>query len=372
MLAGPASGGRWTLLVRREWLRRHEPELFRTTVAGEEERPRRALEQLEGRTIEWRQRSTDERLQGYLDQALQEVRERLAEIQRQPPPPSRILLIEVPAGDVFRQHLQPPDTRRLLALAWLNNLADPEQQAAAAVLRKLTAMGVDVDGAQPDLSDQLGTTLLDDRQWAAKVGLVEYQILGKPHFQGTGGVLVREDSVQGRPGLGQLLGGLLTEQLEGQLAELLNPQPGARAVNPARSEKAFSQAIREAEAEGARGLRITELDQVRGRQVTVKGTFLARMPDGAWKAVWQQAASVDPNGVKAETLDQLAADPTIAEALDQMRKLGLNPDADLVRLALRHGAATQEALNVVNRDFGQFMLMHTRSLEGPPLILPDR
>jgi hypothetical protein len=37
---------------------------------------------------------------------------------------------------------------------------------------------------------------------------------------------------------------------------------------------------------------------------------------------------------------------------------------------MRSGAATQEALQAVDRQFADFLLVNTRRLDGPPLVVP--
>lgn len=383
---GPAGGETVVFLVERAWLRKRYADLFRQTTKDEDKIRGDALEQLRMRLTEWRQRRAEPRvLAGFLDRRIADIEKQLKNSGRATEP-SQILLLELPVKSVRQSFVQPADRRRLLGLAWEERLANVEGRSATELAAELRERKVDIDLAQPDISDRLPILPQTDRQWAAKVGLVEFQILAKPHFQGSGSVLVRDDGGQQRPPIGDLLGSLMQDQLGDALGDLLNDPLGngplgnngngaggrGRAGSDDRRRQAIEKALTSAANDDLRGVRISYLEQdLLKHQVTVTETFHARMPDDSWLVVWQQSASVDARQAGKEGGAQLAEDPQIAKVIKTMKQLGLGANDDLLQTALGFGAATQQALRETDRSFGHFLLMNTRSLTGPPIVVPD-
>jgi hypothetical protein len=375
MFAGPVADGSVTLYVARDWLRKHQPALYRKVTAGEEDRHKDALEKCLERLAGWRDRRTEPKLlNNFIERSIREIEGRLRALDNpdQKSEPSQLLVVELPAAHVKRHFTQPQPVRRLLGLAWEAKLANVEELSAKAIAEELKKQGVDVEHATPDISDRFEIVSPSDRQWAAKVAVVEFEILGKPHFQGTGGVLLRDDGGGARPALTDLLSNLIQDQLGDALGDLLNPQPGAGApTGAARRQAAVDKALAAARDDKATGVRITYLDQnLQNRQVSVTDTFYARMPDDRWQAIWQQSASVALDGAKDLNEDQLAADPQIAEIRKTLQGLGLDANNDLFKTALRFGGATQKAMQATNRDFAEFILAQSRRLIGPPVPVP--
>lgn len=378
MFAGPPGDGPVRFLVCRAWLTKNEPEYYRQITAGEVDRARQALEQLRSRVLDWQQRRPEPaNLAAFLESALEQTEKQLKVLNAQPAAEidrSQLLVIEIPAANIKRHYAQRQAARRILGLAWEHQLDDAEQKSSAALVRWLDAKGVKLEAAEPDLSDRLGILLQDDRQWAAKVALVEYQLLGVPHFHGTGKLLVREDSQHQRPALAELIANLLAEQLESGLADLLAPRgAAARPAGGNQLQRAAESALRTAEAEGLRAARITYLRQDIARgQVTVIGRFLAQMPDGSWQTVWEHEVSADRARPRPDAEKRIAHDPQVAEAMELVKQLGLEPDPAMLQLAVRHGAAVMEAQDAVERVFARFLLQSTRRLDGPPVWFTTR
>ncbi len=114
------------------------------------------------------------------------------------------------------------------------------------------------------------------------------------------------------------------------------------------------------------------MDQdVERHRVTVEDGFWAKMPDGSWQVIWQTASTIDAAQAKPGEEQQLEQDPQVAEALKLVKSLGLNIDPKQLQAAMRHGVATQAALQAVDAEFGEYLLANTRRLDGPPLLLPE-
>lgn len=375
MQAAPPSEGKVVFFVQRQWLRKHQGELYRTATAGEADRRKQAWEQLHQRLLAWRQRRSEPKVfASFLDRSLRAAEAELASQDKaaEPAEPSQFMILELPTAKVRNSYAQPPEVRRLLGLAWQERLDNAEGLSAAEISEQLKARGVDPERAQPDLSDRFDIQPQTDRQWAAKVAVVEFEILGEPHYQGTGGVLVRDGAGQQRPQVGDLVGSLLQDQLGDALGDLLNGAGGAERPKPEdRRRQATDKALATAAADGFRGVRVTYLDQnLANRRVTVDDRFFARMPDDAWQEVWQQTATLDTNRAGKDDDQPLAADPQVAEILKVVKGLGLDTNQDLFKTALRFGAVTQQAMQATDRDVAQFLRMNTRQLTGPPMLVP--
>jgi hypothetical protein len=375
ILMGPPQGGKVGIVVDREWFRKHYREMYDTTVAGENDRRRALLESLAKRLAAWRERRSEPKLlAAFIERSLEQTDKRLRGLddEKSPLEPSQLVLVEVPQAKVRKHYAQPPATRRVLALAWQERVPGAVEQTSAALIEQLKAKEIDPQRVAPDLADRLGPLTQDDRQWAAKVALVEYEILGKPHYQGTGSKLIRDDSGQPRPDLAKLFAATAEEQLGDLLGELLGSAGGAKRKGNDKMRQAVEGATREAAAEGHNGVRITYLSQdLAGHKVTVTASFLARMPDGAWQSIWEHTSSIDTTKPRTDEETKLTDDPQIAEVLKIAEGLGIDPNDERIRIALRHGVVTNEALVESNAAFVEFMLPNVRSLEGPPIAVPE-
>ncbi|HVC92127.1 MAG TPA: hypothetical protein VND64_00475 [Pirellulales bacterium] len=376
LLTGPPHGGNIGIVVDRKWFRKHQPDLYRKTTADDDGRRRQVLEQLRDRLIAWRQRREEPKLlANFIERSLTETERKLhaLDAEEAPPEPSQLVLVQVPQARVRKQYVQPVATRRVLALAWQERLPNAEEQTATALIEQLEAKGIDAALASPDLSDRLGAMAQDDRQWAAKVALVEYEILGKPHYAGSGSKLHRDDTGQAPPDVTEILIEQFQDQFGDLLGELLAPSGGNRnRRDEDKLKTAISGAAAEVAAEGLNGLRVSYLSQdPLNHKVTVQAKFLARMPDGAWQPIWEHDSTIDTTIPRANEEEQLATDPQVAKVLEIARKLGIDVNDERIRTALRNGAVTNEALQDVNRAFVEFMLSNVRRLDGPPIAVPD-
>jgi hypothetical protein len=376
MFASAPAEGIVTIYVSRDWLQKHQAAFYRKFAAGENDRRKEALQQYRQRIAEWRDRRGEPKiLNNFIERSLHDVEKQLDELEKggQPPEPSQLVIIESPAKQVRRFYAQPQPTRRLLALAWDARLDGAEEMPATELAERLKKQGVDVEHAWPDISDRFDIVPVTARQWAAKVALVEFEILGKPRFQGTGGVLMEDEDDGARPPLADLVGGLLQDQLGDALGDLLNPAGGGeRPAGVSKQQAAVDKALASAAEKKATGVRITDLDQdLAKHRVTVHDSFYAYLPDNSWQAIWQQSSTVDTNDAKDLGEDELANDPQVAEIMKTLKGLGLDANQDLLKSALRFGGATQKAMQATDKEFADYLLSHTRRLIGPPVVVPD-
>lgn len=367
MFAGPATGGKFTFFVSRDWLRTGLPRYYQDFAARELDQTRATLEQVRDRVAAWKERRADRPgLIAFLDEKLVRIEKQLTDLDDDQRILPQIIAIEAPEADVKRRFMQTPANRRLLGWAWEQRLADAELRAPGVLKKQLVALGVDPVQRDPDLSDRLGPTPQSAEAWAAREAAVEYQVLGEPHFQGTGGALIRAGQEEDLAGLGDLFKGLAGGNLERQLGELLG-QPADDNDQEA-LDRSVKKATSEAEAAGFVAVRVTHLTQSLERgDVRVAVRLLARMPDGAWRDIWRGENVADANNVRPEDVKKTAEDPQVKKALDLVKGLGIPLDESLMEQALRHGAATQEALRLANAAANEFLLAAARRFDGPPL-----
>lgn len=351
-------GATGRMVVGREWLEGKYPGRYRRVTKDEPRRIEAALVQLQERLRAWREkRAEPPQLAGFIDRKLDWVADDLRKLAETPEKltGTQLVAIEVARRDVKRFHTHADERRRLLGLAWEHRLENVEDKSAAALAAELRELKVDLETAVPDLVERIPAVAIDDRQWAAKVALLEFSIFGKPHFQGTGGFLAESDDDAAPPGIDRLLGGVAGGQLEGLLG----------GGGDDKDDDALDTATVAAEKSDRVGVRVTQLTQdVVARRVTVRGRFLARMPDGSWETIWDHSETADASEPRPEMEEQIRNDPQVAKVLEGAAGLGLG-GGEAVSLALQFAAATMEAQHGVDARFGGFLLRSTRRMDGP-------
>ncbi len=367
--AGP--DGRLRFAVERSWLETTYPDLYREYEQAERRSRRDARDRLRRRVRRWiEQRAAQELLRLHI--------EALAADLDQPSPdpkPSQFAVLEFEPNQVRELKTAPPPWRRIAGLAFQHGLEDATVTPASMLEKRLIAMGVDPRREQVDLRDRLPDAPTEtDRQWAARKALIEFEVWKPIEFQGTGDRFFRVgDSA---PDLTQLLpdllGGGLSDSLMRLGAELGLPEFAPRGDQRANREDWWRGLANQAEEENASGFLVTRLQQsLSSGDVKVEVFFFARDDAGDWFPVVQFAAAANARSQPAGRIQRLREDPQIAQILQKLEPLGLDV-SDRIEQALRHGAATDQALNDAKSQFHQFASRHTRSLLAPPVPLTSQ
>jgi hypothetical protein len=358
--------GSLTMAVSREWLEHAHPDLYHTAVSHEADLQKQAAEQLRTRLKKQLQTPPNEpRLVVFLKQELERADELLA--RGKPVKPPQFLWVELEHDTIARVTRAPADRQRVAMWAWGERLSNVETRDAVDLNRELKQSKIDTTAAPPDLSDRLAPRLQDDREWAARMAVVEY-VLAKPlDFQGTGDVLVRADAERKLVDLAPVLSKVLTSHVDSLLKDLTGEgRPPAAA--PANDSGWLKSAATEAEAASINGLRATRVEvKVDGNQASVQTAFAARMPNGAWEVVWSHRETQDATKQRAEAEARIVADPQVKQVLDAVKSFGLGAD-DQVRQAIRFGAATMAAQQAADARFFEFRDRYLNHLDGPPLM----
>jgi len=358
--------GTLTVAVSRRWLQTANPPLFAQQDALDRE----------ARIEAWTQ--TRNRLQALLDHPpdaprlvffFTQERDRLDKLlAAEEPPGAPFLLIDLKANQIARITPAPPDRQKLALLAWQADWPDVETRDAADLRAELTKQEINLDGPPPDLSDRLPARPQDDREWAARLAVLEYTYRQPVDFQGTGDALVRTGSDQ-KPDLSRIFQKLLKQQVDSLLQELLADGRPAPAVKPDREW--LSPAIAATQAAGAKGFRVTRVQvEQQGSRVQVETRFVARIADDDWQTVWQTTELADGSTPRPELEARIADDPQVKSALESLQALAAIDDAP-IRQAIRVGAATMAAQRTADQRFFKFMERHAKRADGPPLSLPQ-
>ena len=362
--------------VQRDWLVAHAPEAAAALAAEERPQARQVREQLRQR-LEQRIEELPEsktRSLALLRRELVRVERELAADEGDTPAPAgagpqqpeqtQFALLRIAAKRVRRIRAAEPAAQNMARWAWGERLRDVEQRSAADLGAELVTRGIDPAQEPPRLGDRLPPLPQDEREWQARLALIDDALSGPVAFQGTGDLLVRTDNAE--PGMAALLP-LLTQMLGGG-GPPAPKAPGA-AGQPAGAgwlESARSQASQEGHFRATR----LHLDPVGGK-VKVESMFVVKMGDGSWETIWSDEQVLSTADAPAGAAERIQADPQVGPLLEAARGLGL-ADAATLQQAVGLGAATLAAQSRSDSRFNGFRSDFARRLDGPPLRWDNR
>jgi len=360
--------GSLTMAVSREWLRKADPKLL-AIVETEEARTRgAALKQLSDRIKPELARVPEDSGAAILLRTQAKRVEKLL-TEGAPAEPPQFVWIELTKKKIAKIAPASADLKRVAGWSWYEKLANIETRDVVDLERELRDKRIDPTQTVPDLADRLPLRLQDDREWSARMALVT-DALGKPlEFQGTGGLLVRADHVSNAGDMAPLVAKVFGGQVDALLKDLLTE--GHPAAEPSKPPNAWlDPAIKEAARDKARAFRATRLDfSLERRQATVNSDFVVQLANGKWEIIWSDRDTEDGTQARPAMEAGLATDPQVKSALSLLKPLGAE-GGDPVNSAIRFGAATMTAQQVVNQRFSKFEEPFLRQLDGPPLWLP--
>jgi hypothetical protein len=282
------------------------------------------------------------------------------------------VVVDLPPAKIDRVLTQPPQRRRIAQAAWREGLADIETRSTTGLEHELKQKKIEPVDDPDALLDLLPPRRQNDAAWAARQAIVEYRFCKPLDFQGTGDVVVRSGDNVKVDDFAPLIGELLKSVVGGDsLEDLLGPPPagGGRkptGTNPA-GEKWLASAVKIADSEGVAGFRVTRVEQnLAAKRAAVETRFVGRLPDGSWKSVWQQRVAADASKPRPDVEQQIENDPRVRAALQLFKTLGAQGD-EQVKLAIRFGAATQEAQKEADSRFFEFRDRYLKQLDGPVL-----
>ncbi len=351
--------------VARQWLETTHPQLFAEFTGLERDRFGKLRQQRIERIEAWIESRADDRgLVAFLEHELT----RFSEMTLEDLDKRKFVTIELPPTRYREIFNQPADRRKIAGLAFQNDLEAVTTTPVIQLNKQLVELGVNVETESVNLSKEVESTAETDRQWAARKAIVEHSLRDRIEFQGTGSMLIRKSDTPDVTALvGQILGGGLGDDPISQLgAELGLPE---FKKPKEQSDGWWKRATEEAERDGFRGVSITRLNQnMLSSTVTVETYFFAIEKPGNWFQVAKfsgQASSADQT---AEQLKRIQDDPQVKSVLDTLKGLGLGGQGT-VEQALRHGAATQAALQDAAGQLNMFISQNSRELDSQPIEL---
>jgi hypothetical protein len=357
--------GPLTMVVSREWLAHSNAGLLVKAATAESAEQAAAWTQLRDRLKKLLATPPAEpRLVFFFKQELERIEALLA--RGKPPEAPQFVWLDVDRDTVSRIHRAAADAQRVAMWSWDQRLPHVETRDVQDLQRELKKRGVDATAPPPDLSERLAARSQDEREWTARLALVEYTLNKPLDFQGTGDVLVRSDVERNAANLAPILTKVLSSQVYSLLKEFsLDGRPPAAPT--ASKGDWLKSATREADQLAIHGLRATRVElNLEGRQAVVQTAFAARLPNGSWETIWSDRESQDSTKPRADVEARIAEDPQIKQALAAMKSLGLGAD-DQVQQAIRFGAATMAAQQAADAKFSEFRDRYVKRLDGPPL-----
>ncbi|HLJ09639.1 MAG TPA: hypothetical protein VKU82_00545 [Planctomycetaceae bacterium] len=365
---GREADGTLAVAVGRAWLKKSHVRLFEQALRDETAETRLALVELRDRIAEWRKaRAGRKELEFLFDKESERVENELKAIDagthRQDAP---FMVLDLAPAKIERVVIQPPQKKSIAQAAWRENLADVETRSVTSLAQELKKQKIEPDDDPDALLQLLPPRRQNDAAWAARKALVEYRYLKTLDFQGQGDLLLPAGGAANQIDLGQVLTGVMKSGA-GLFSELLDPDGVSGKRKPAAngSEKWLATAVETAEAEGVAGFRVTRVDpDLAAKRTSVETRFVARLPDGAWKTVWQRTETADASKPRPDAEQQIMQDPQVQAALKLAKSIGLGGD-DQVKLAVGFGAATMEAQKAADSRFFEFRDRYLRQLDTP-------
>ncbi|HUQ68524.1 MAG TPA: hypothetical protein VM165_03315 [Planctomycetaceae bacterium] len=360
--------GATSIAVSRSWLEKANPALFTQYDAAARTAQREAWTQSRDRVKALLE--TPPEAPRYVFFLKEELVRLDKQLTAEEPKLSPFLVIDLPGSAISKVTPASPDRQRLALLAWNEDWADVETRDAAALRIELVKHNIKLDGPAPDLSGRLPARPQDDREWAARLAVLEYTYRQPVDFQGTGDTLIRTGSDQ-KPDLSAVFQKLLKQQVDSVLQDLLSD--GARPKIAAKPDREWlAPAITAAKAANAKGFRVThvQLDPQSSR-VAVETRFVARLAEGDWQTVWLATELADGTVPRPDIEARIEQDPQVKSALASLKTLGVIDDAP-IRQAVRTGAATMAAQQASDSAFFAFADRYAKRIDSPRLVVPGK
>ena len=349
LVTAATSGPRGSVefLVRRDWAEKHLEDHLADWDRSSTAAARRAVEQRRQRLADWRRDRAervgpDDRIVPWIDRELA----RLANPEDAARAP--MVRVRLPRSEVRELDRRPAAVERLLRLAWLSGLPDPETMPLDELKGALEARGYAVDAAGRGQTASLDRLLPPSPEpeltWRARRAATEVAVdsgLRFLRFQD----MVIPDAPPGQ----QPLNNMALPTIASELKRLLDPGPVQGRPDPV-AAKLQSVAARSRVGAVVTGLAIAP--DLSG--VTVESTLWVRDGGGRWVPFGSRSATVRPDDLKPEEGQGIAEDPQVQGAFRMVEGLGLGAiPPELKQRSLRIGAATQRALDLARSAFNQ-------------------
>ncbi len=340
----PGPRGSVEFLVRRGWAEKSLREQLRRWDRATAGSAAAALGQRRARLQSWRRERTaaagqDDRIVSWID------RELAKSAAGGKSESTYLVPVRLAQHELRALGRSPAPAERMLRLAWLCDLPEPESMPIAQLKDALEGRGYDVDAAirkQPAALDRLLPPVPEPEvAWLGRRAATELSVDSDLRF------IRFQDTVIPDAGTGQLTGAMGLSTAVSELKRLLDPDQGP-ATDP------LVEKLKAVAARGRVGAQVTRLEiQPDMSGVTVESTLWVRNGD-RWLPFGSRTATVRPEDLGNEAGKNLEADPQIQSAFKVVEMLGLGAiSSDVKGRSLRIGAATERALGMARSAFNQ-------------------
>jgi hypothetical protein len=373
-----------TLLVERQWFEKTYAKQYQKHLEEEVKSLKKSRSDILARLNEWQKdRSSDEELIRFIKEEKTRVAEDQNNVDARSVSKQKFTLVKYSPQEIKTLFVQPAERRKIAGCAWQQGLDRVTNRTTKSLTRELKQQGIDIATVKVDLTDQIpAATNQSDDEWNARVALFEYVLRKELDYQGTSNHLIRIDGqnpVNPQALISQLLGGGLgLERFQGDLSEgglidqLMSELniDGDRKRAVSKQTKWWQATTVAAENEGFRGVRITRVNQEFGSPIAkVETFFFAKMAPGEWKQIASFNASANRDQQDPADIARIKEDPQVKQIMGIMQSLGSGGNKNLIDIALRQGAATEQAMLKCDQDFFDFVNRYTVSTESPPLTV---
>ncbi len=362
-----------TLVADRAWLQTHRPDFYRQHLEDETVLVAKQNERLVQLISEWLEERTDEvGLRLFLEDQLEKA-ERVATADDKTPD-TRFTYLRINRSDVRRTQLQDAARRLIAVVAWKHELADVCTRPAKELFEELEKAGIDPYQESVDFSDEVPAAAQTDEQWAIRKAIVEYDFRDENlQYQGTGDTVFRRgEEANAAALLTQMLqGGMGSNSLQ-QIGEELGIPEFTRNRNQNQNvqTESWKKQAAEADKEGFRSFSITRLEQnILSPDVKVEWHFFVKQLDGTWTRLTKLTGQANADEQEQARVDALLEEPQIKQVVELFGGLGLGGNQNIER-AIRHGVATQTAMQSALEDAQQFLNEYSKSLSAPAIKIP--
>jgi hypothetical protein len=346
-------GGSVEFLVRRAWAEKNLDRQMQQWDRSSAATTKFAINQRQKRLESWKRDraphvDAGDRIIQWIDRELK----RLAT----PDETGRSILIRVrlPKNAVRGMERRSAAVERLLRLAWLSELPEPESMPVNQLKDALEGRGFDVDAlgsAPPPAIDRLlPPTSETEAAWLGRRAATELLVDSDLKFVRYNDVLVPDAGA----GAAQPLGAVGLTTAFSELKRLLD-------LDQDRTDPLVEK-LKAIAAKGRVGSLVTRLEiQPDLSRVTVECTLWVRTAAERWIPFGSRSATVKPDELRPDAGKDLAADPQVESAFKVVEMLGLGAiPADVKDRSLRIGASTEKALGMArdacNRDLELMVL----------------
>ena len=355
-----------TLVVERQWLKTHHKKYFDLHQNAESKAAEKAETELIDRIEHWiNERPDDVNLVIFLEDEKLAATQRLANADFSD---KRFTFLTFPRSDIRRVVLQKATQRQVALVAWQNDLPDVTTRTEEDLRTSLEKLSVDIESAAVDFADDIPGSPQSDHEWAMRKNIVEFVFLKSIEFQGMGDSFFRRGE---KPGLKMLMTQLFGQSGFGgiqQIGEELGIPEFTRLEKPradARPKDWWMKQARIADDEGFRSFSITRLEQdSQSPVVKVDVFFVGKNEEDEWILVKTFQGSANADRQSEEDVKALLDDPQVKKVVEMAEGFGLGAEAQLKK-ALRHGVATQSAMQQSLNRFAEFTNRFSHRLDSP-------